>query len=83
MTKYGIPMDTLKIQACTCKTNCETNCCGCKKKNMSCSINCNCTINHVVCCMNAPESVDDEDEDWLVNYILFILYLLTLKICLL
>ena len=33
MTKDGIPMDALKIQACTCKANSETNRCGCKKKN--------------------------------------------------
>ena len=33
MTKDGIPMDALKIQACTCKANSETNRCGCKKKS--------------------------------------------------
>ena len=63
MTKEGIPMDALKIQACTCQTNCETNRCGCKKKNIPCSINCSCTINDIVCCRNSPESIDSEDED--------------------
>ena len=53
------------------------------RKNILCSINCNCTSNPVICCMNAPESIDGGDEDWHVSYIQFIFYLLRLEIGLL
>ena len=64
MTKDGLPESVLKFTSCNCKTNCKTKSCGCKKVNLKCTLYCGCAKNDdVMCCMNAPDSSDEDDVD--------------------
>ena len=65
MANEGITNDELKIISCNCKSDCKTNRCICRKKNLSCSLYCgkSCIKGNVICCMNAPESISDDDDD--------------------
>ena len=62
MIKNGNPESALKCISCNCTTNCQTNRCGCKKANLPCTLYCGCVKNDVVCCMNAPDTIYDEEE---------------------
>ena len=62
-TKDGISESALKFKYCNCTTNCKTNHCGCKKVNLHCTLYCGCVQNDVICCMNAPDSINEEDVD--------------------
>ena len=64
MSKDDISNDELKIISCSCKTECKTNRCKCRKNNLPCSLYCgkNCVKGNVICCMNAPESTRDDEE---------------------
>ena len=64
MTRDGIPDSALKLTFCNCKTKCKSNRCGCRKAGLSCTINCGCgESNNVISCMNALNSILDEEED--------------------
>ena len=62
MTKDAIPDDELKFTSCSCTTGCNTNRCGCRKLKLTCSINCKCADDNVVCCTNTPDVNENEDE---------------------
>ena len=65
MANEGITNDELKIISCNCKSDCKTNRCICRKKNLSCSLYCakSCIKGNVISCMNVPESISDDDDD--------------------
>ena len=64
MANEGITNDELKIISCNCKSGCKTIAVYVDKK-LSCSLFCgkSCVKGNVICCMNAPESISDDDDD--------------------
>ena len=64
MIEDAIPKSALKITSCNCTTNCINNRCGCRKAGLFCNVHCGCTNScSFVSCMNAPDSLDDDDEN--------------------
>ena len=62
MTEDPIPNSALKIVSCNCKTNCNTNRCGCRKVGLSCNLHCGCTNScSFVSCNNSPGSFNEND----------------------
>ncbi|CAL4240631.1 unnamed protein product [Meganyctiphanes norvegica] len=63
MIKNGIPESALKFISCNCTTNCRNNRCGCRKANLPCTLYCGYVKNYVIFCVNAPNTIHDEEED--------------------